>query len=216
MIFPLRLLNLYRACAADSVRYALTGVLFERDAKGQCRAVATDSKMLVVVEFAEPADPPAVAAALAVDHTATPGVARVVPATALKSLVLTWKKAGRAKVAGQHAGWAALSEGGDGPAFRLAAELGCGRMAVEDRPVEGRFPPYKEVLAKTDGEPAKSATFDPALVATLAGVLNDVLGNEDCDGQAATFTFCPKGKLLVAGESADKRTKATGLLMNLA
>src|SRR5262245_57513871 len=54
MLVPFAVLRLHKLCAHFSQKYpTIMGVLFERVAGRQCRAVATDGIMLVVAEWDE-------------------------------------------------------------------------------------------------------------------------------------------------------------------
>ena len=51
MLLPKAVCKLRDIATSEPTRYAIDGVLLERDADGKARAVATDGRRLIVVEY---------------------------------------------------------------------------------------------------------------------------------------------------------------------
>jgi hypothetical protein len=167
MLFPPRLLALSAACARENTRYAMTGVLFERDGSGACRAVATDSKMLVVADFTEPPDCETTSRKLRTPHEATLDFRQMVPGRTLAALAgLLAANPSRKETTCPHV---ALREPDESHQFRLTAELDCGIVAIEGPCDEGRFPPWGEILSEPASNTMGAMAFRPELLEQLVG-----------------------------------------------
>jgi hypothetical protein len=213
MLIPASVLALWRVCAGESTRYAMTGVRFAREPDGMAVAAATDSKRLLVARWKEPTEVPEFT-----DPTdRRPDFAVMVPADSaglLEEVGKTLRLEGRA--------WAALEESGDPGRFDLTlATLGTNKrhpaaaFNLTGRSVEGRFAPWQEVSAEMDakaGKPNAECRLDPVL---LRGLL-EAAALASGDGDSFALGFAPAGKRVrFTHESNDHVVSLTGYMMPL-
>ncbi|HMP59039.1 MAG TPA: DNA polymerase III subunit beta, partial [Gemmatales bacterium] len=159
------------AAAQESSRYAMTGCLWEL-AGEKVRLVATDSKRLAVVEGSGTAHE---------GHT-TEGQTHVVPS---KVMTLLEKN---------------LTDPDESISVRFSANdvlFKTARAEIHGRLVEGRFPPYKEVL------PKKTPIKIPLGVGALLAACRQAAILTDDDVRGVDFSFAG-GKLTLKARVADK------------
>lgn len=161
MLIPHAVFPIERLCG-ESNRYALSGVLLERDG-GECRAVVTDARVLLVAEWTEPVASPYD------DSARGDSYRRLVNGAA-------WVDAGKAlKTSAKDAGgWLHLDER-DGSVEVCTLAVRC------DLPtLDMRFPPYRDLMKRQPSslrsEPVKVETFDAVLMLDLLAVVKAVLG----------------------------------------
>jgi hypothetical protein len=157
--------------AGEQTKFAMNGVRVELLESGRYRAVATDSKRLIVVEGEAPADVTAYPELSALTSAPNGEACATVPAKA-------WKA---------HFGKVAKLTGGrklaNKPELRSVPVV-CGKevttlggtdleqTAVETtRNVEGRFPPYADLIPSGPGTAPVKVTVDPKLLAELLAVV---------------------------------------------
>jgi hypothetical protein len=129
------------ACNDEQCRYALGGVLVERDAEGKPHAVATDGRRLHHVTWVE--DDAAAMPGLGLDIRPRPGLAEILPAAAWKAAAKLPMPKRTPKPILQNV---LLEESTANGQVKLAAtDLERSETQVV-RSVEGRFPAWRDVL----------------------------------------------------------------------
>jgi DNA polymerase-3 subunit beta len=157
------------AAAKESTRYAMTGVVWELDAE-HARLVATDSKRLAL----------AVGPAKAVGGHATGGPSHIVPTKAMALLERNLQD--------------------DDELVRVSLRpnevlFQTERATIYSRLVEGRFPPYKEIL------PKKANARIPLAVAPFLTAVRQAAIMTDDESKRVAFHFAP-GKLTLEAQGA--------------
>jgi hypothetical protein len=213
MLIPASVLALWRVCAGESTRYAMTGVRFARGPDGTAVAAATDSKRLLVARWREPTEVPEFT-----DPTdRRPDFAVMVPADSAELL----ERVGTiARLEGR--AWAALEESTDPGRFDLTlATLEDNRrhpaaaFNLTGQAVEGKFPPWEEMASGIDakaGEPNAECRLDPVLLRGLMEAAALASG----DGASFSLGFAPAGKWVrFRHKSNDGVVSLTGYLVPL-
>ena len=157
------------AAAKESTRYAMTGVVWELDAE-HARLVATDSKRLAL----------AVGPAKAVGGHAATGQSHIVPTKAMALLERNLQD--------------------DDEVIRVSLRpnevlFQTERATIYSRLVEGRFPPYKEIL------PKKANARIPLAVAPFLTAVRQAAIMTDDESKRVAFHFAP-GKLTLEAQGA--------------
>jgi DNA polymerase-3 subunit beta len=163
------------ATAKESTRYAMTGVVWELEGE-QCRLVATDSKRLAL----------ATGPARAVGGSDTKGLSHIVPTKAMSLLERNLHD--------------------DEESVRVAlkpneALFRTERATIYSRLVEGRFPPYREILPKK-ANARIALQVGPFLVAVRQAAIMT-----DDESKRVNFHFASKKLTLAAHGPAAGRSK---------
>jgi hypothetical protein len=211
VLIPSSVLNLHTICSEESIRYALNGVLFQRDPGGACCAAASCTRRLLVARWDENdahKDGPAAAALLA--HAPAAGVAfsRLVPADVVADLA---KLLGEPWPVGTtNRGWLSLEEpAADPDRYRLAVAQRRGVVEMAGPCSQGRFPPWRELLGALAPAGAAGCRIDPHLLGTLAAALEAVTGGES----VKMAIVPPNGPIrLESDRGAGAVVSATGLV----
>ena len=149
MLVPRKIFPLGKLADKESSRYALGGVLLERDQDGRPIAIATDGRRLGYMTWSEdnPADLPAVG----VDTRPDPWFSAIVPlddwnqaAKSAKPKSAALADRARNVVIGEQ------SASGEKPALPIVATDGKQLSRLDSAPVEGRFPKWRDVIASVD------------------------------------------------------------------
>jgi DNA polymerase-3 subunit beta len=158
------------AAAKESTRYAMTGVVWELDAE-HVKLVATDSKRLAL------ATGPATAVG---GHATAGGQSHIVPTKAMALLERNLHD--------------------DGEVIRVSLRpnevlFKTERATIYSRLVEGRFPPYKEIL------PKKANARIPLAVMPFMTAIRQAAIMTDDESKRVAFHFAP-GKLTLEAQGA--------------
>ena len=211
MLIPNRVFPaLVTHCDPGSSRYAFGGIRFERDAEGTPYAVATDSRRLIVTTWTEPnaADYPGPASLC--DNPAEFSV--VVPIDACKKaprLVKLGKKLLKDRPILGNVLLDEAETNGRVPLFATDLE-NC--VALEPKPVEGRFPKWRDVFPAYHAGNSLSVCIDPFLLAeTLKSV--GALATTD-EKRAVVLTIKDKHSPVLVSASLDG-VDAAGAVMPL-
>jgi len=205
MLIPARLAKLADLAATDNTRYALTGVRLEiadADRRG-LRAVATDSKVLGMVEWQgdDPANYPDLPGLSAAPNGATDAL---IPTTAWKTLAAPGKFKCFKPVLRNTA--AVL-----GPNVVTFGQTNLDTQNVQEhRQVEGRFPPYREIMPK--GKPVLRLCVDPVLLARVLTTAN-AMACDDEHRRVELLFYDDSRPFLVRGHAGN--VQFTGLVMPL-
>lgn len=147
MLLPKGITALRNVAHPEKTRYAMNGVLIERNKDGNVSAVATDGKALAFVSWHEDTSPEMRDVFGIPTEPRTHAPFRViVPADALKTAEkgIPSKKAIVSRA--PYSQNIAIEETSEGDSFRLATHNGEGSTVAGIKPVDGYFPPYEEVL----------------------------------------------------------------------
>lgn len=163
------------AAARESTRYAMTGVLWEMDGK-TAKLVATDSKRLAVAS----------GEAKEVGAGEAKGGQHLVPTKAMALLDRTLLD--------------------DEQVVKVTLRpndvlFQTDRATIYSRLVEGRYPPYKDIL------PKKSAAKIPLAVGPFYAAVRQAAIMTDEESKRVTFHFAPKKLTLAAHGAATGRSK---------
>jgi DNA polymerase III subunit beta len=163
------------AAARESTRYAMTGVVWELEGN-QCRLVATDSKRLAL----------ATGAAKDVGGHDTKGGSHIVPTKAMALLERTLHD--------------------DDELVRVSLRpnevlFQTEKATIYSRLVEGRFPPYKEIL------PKKANARIPLKVGPFLTAVRQAAIMTDDESKRVNFHFAPGQLTLAAQGAASGRSK---------
>lgn len=163
------------AAAKESTRYAMTGVLWELEGE-TAKLVATDSKRLAVITCE----------ATPVGGHDTKGGQHLVPT---KSMILLERN---------------LTDDAERVRISLRPNEGLfqtSRALIYTRLVEGRYPPYKEIL------PKKSAVKVPLAIGPFLSAVRQAAIMTDADSKKVTFHFASGKLTLQAQGPATGRSK---------
>jgi DNA polymerase III subunit beta len=163
------------ATAKESTRYAMTGVVWELEGE-QCRLIATDSKRLALAS----------GSAKSVGGHDTKGQSHIVPTKAMALLERNLHD--------------------DDETIKVALKANdvlfrTERATIYSRLVEGRFPPYKEILPKK-----ANARIPLAVGAFLTAVRQAAIMTDD-ESKRVNFHFAAKKLTLAAHGAAAGRSK---------
>lgn len=160
MKLPIGLLSLHKACAIEERRYLMTAVSLSCDGKN-ATAVATDSKILVAAEwpceeqFSE----------------------CFIPASSFRTL----DKAAPKELE-NHTLEVFNSDGL--LTLSLSTTKDQTTIAITSRPLEGRFPPWRDILPKTKpisaaASPWKAPDVDPVFLGNMMAAVSALMGKND-------------------------------------
>jgi DNA polymerase-3 subunit beta len=163
------------ATAKESTRYAMTGVVWELEGE-HCRLIATDSKRLALAS----------GAAKPVGGHDTKGQSHIVPTKAMALLERNLHD--------------------DEEMIKVALKpndvlFRTGRATIYSRLVEGRFPPYKEIL------PKKANARIPLAVGPFLTAVRQAAIMTDDESKRVNFHFAAKKLTLAAHGAAAGRSK---------
>jgi DNA polymerase-3 subunit beta len=163
------------ATAKESTRYAMTGVVWELEGD-HCKLIATDSKRLAL----------ATGSAKSVGGHDTKGQSHIVPTKAMSLLERNLHD--------------------DEETVRVALKANdvlfrTERATIYSRLVEGRFPPYKEIL------PKKANARIPLNVGAFLTAVRQAAIMTDDESRRVNFQFGPKKLMLAAHGAAAGRSK---------
>ncbi len=147
MLVPKNVFCISKACDTESSRYALGGVLVERDPEGNPVAVATDGRRLAVVSWTE--DDGAEYPVDGGDAESVDGFSTIIDKS-------HWDEAGKAarKVAKSSKPIlrnVLLEESANGKVSLSTFDLES-RRAIATRPIEGKFPKWREAIPENRPE----------------------------------------------------------------
>ena len=217
MLIPRTVLSaLAPICDPESTRYALGGVLVERlqpgegDVAGKPVAVATNGRQLVVVTWDEPKEiQPTLQ--LGVKTTSEQHSAEIIPQALCQALGDDWHPS-RLERAEQVM---VLLEEEDEPARdpKMRVLGRCGGSTLDVRLVEGRFPKWRDVVAK-QADNTLTVTVDPKL---LMGIVAAVSAHGNGEPPKVRLTIPIENKdnerPILISAVGEHGSKSLGLLM---
>jgi hypothetical protein len=220
MLIPRSVLSsLIVASDTESSRYALGGLRIERDAKGYAVAVATDGRRLMCVEWNDADMAKEVPEVGDIKTAADPDSEFTENGTILS--VADCKAIARAakpKVAAlrrkPELAFVAMEEATANGTVRLAASDGQTVSASEVRPVEGRFPKYRDVIPQYRDDECVRVRLDARFIADLADATERMAGSDMDHGLTLVIPTDDGRAVLLEKETADIKVQA--VLMPLA
>jgi len=202
MLVPRTMFNLHEVCDTESSRYALAGVYFERAADGSPAACATDSRRMVAATWREDAAElyPSLPGC---DPSPNAGMfAAVIPKDACRKalkLAEAAKKCSKPILARN----VVIDEHTLDPAKGDKQSIPIGATDLENaevtvvRPIEGRFPKYREVYPRPASyQPTVSVKVDLKFLEDVCRTMRKVLGNPDTDYRDAVLSITDHDALL--------------------
>lgn len=221
MLVPRNVFAVAKCADTSDGRYALSGVRFERDAKGKPVAVATDGKRMLAVQWTEakPSDFPANVG----DTHHVADFATILPAKACDAA----RKGLGLKITKHLLGIKPVLENVliEEPAVNGVVPMATTNIHETQRSqpesLEGRFPLWRDVLNRTAEHPdgCLSICVDPRALAGMLLAMADAATTEDHQGVILTIDASDEvdnegwRKSLTVSHENENGTKAVGLIM---
>jgi len=195
MLVPNRAFSIVKHSAAESSRYALGGIRFERDKDGSPYAIATDGRRLVAVNWQEPPVslfPPVAGVSLEpVDDFST-----VVPVVACKDAPkLVKHPRNNPKPILEHV---AIDEHGTNGRVPIHATNLEKEVTLKPDSVEGKFPAWRDVFPRYNHANSHSVRVDPACLAEILQTVREIATTRDCRGVTLTIRDAESPVLVTA------------------
>lgn len=176
MLVPPQVFELHKLTNADTSRYCLGGIRFERDDNGQPVAIATDGRKLLAVQWPEPPAKkyPADKVGLSADHK--PGFETVIPAKACQKA---------AKLPPRNTKTILRNVLIDETATNGSVPMGAYDLeeAQQVRPqaLEGKYVKWRDVYPRPEEE-GRTVTvqLDARMLADLLTTIQKASGDKDC------------------------------------
>jgi hypothetical protein len=216
MLVPKQVAALVKIAAKEATRYAFNGVYFERGKSGNPRAVVTDGRRALILEWEE-ADhaefPP-----VDIDPRPAEGFKATIPTDDVERAAKSVSKRNCRPILDNFV----IDEPNANGTVKLASTDLSRRNVFEATTVEGNFPPIDDVVPKpVVYDPAQHGAqqfthirigFNPMLLAELLKAMAAAACSEESKGVEFIVPIDPSRPLLLRCETHEGR-KATGILM---
>lgn len=209
MLIPREVFDVLKVAARESSRYAINGVLVERESDEQCNAVCTDGRRLLCLSWDD----------TEARHDYPCGDANSAPVEGFEWVINggDWSEAKNL----------APKNGGVKPVLQnvlldehhkpntelvfVGTDLSK-RRTLEVTPADCHFPKYRDVIPEYDDDDCVRIGVNPKLFAELLKVMADVATDEESKGVTLIVPKDPARPIRIEAEAASG-VKATGVLM---
>lgn len=179
MLVPRSIHALSVATDADSGRYALGGILLERDADGKPHAVASDGRQLVAVSWDEPAD------GFPNETAHQPGFQTILSPESIKAAANAVKVRPSLLSSKPFLNYLMLDEQSANGTVSLTAMNFENTATQVVRSIEGRFPRWRDCFPRREG--CTTIRLDPKLLASICEVYCKLARTDDNVGVDLEF-----------------------------
>ena len=216
MLIPRSVFCLSKLCNGVSSRYALGSVLFERIDNDWCRAVVTDGRCLVVVEWKENHAFDGGFGDFPLDGK--PGFAVLIPAVSCNALYRLGKPRLK-EMAPPKCGIVALEEQSQEGTYEFRACVltdDGGRVGYTAVTGEGRFPKWQDVICQyrksRSGIAIGATSLDAELFSRVLSVVNEV-SRDDTGTACAIFMPPSNGDPVIIAKQCDNGQRVHAMIM---